>query len=56
MQKKTITTGNKSDSSKKKKRLNDFLDPEEPKKVFKKSKLLDEGNYGVVYKGQFKKK
>jgi hypothetical protein len=42
-------------SSKKKKRLNDFLDPEEPKKVFKKSKLLDEGNYGVVYKGQFKK-
>jgi len=23
--------------------------------VFKKSKLLDEGNYGIVYKGQFKK-
>jgi len=32
------------------------LDPEEPKKKsLKKSKLLDEGNYGVVYKGQFKK-
>lgn len=39
------------DSSGKKKRLGDFLSPEDPNKVFGKLVKLDEGSSGTVYKG-----
>lgn len=43
------------DSNGKKKRLGDFLNPEDPSKVFGKLVKLDEGSSGTVYKGIYLK-